>query len=316
MFSRDGSLPPSSSADARSSDDVIAFEGPVEIWFDGGTGPNVAAISQTVMKVAPGAVCHSCYANFSTAGTVRWMGNENGVMPLPSWGSGGQDVAGNGDPLAPVFNPPSCDAVLREHFWFFSNTTTGEEKGVPTPTIGLVHKYLTSVGRASNLILNVGPDGRTGAIPGNDAARYAEMGTAVQCLFSQPIANTSSGLAMNADNEIAWKLPAPVALGSNVSIVLREDQRAGQLVGEYSLWCGASLCEMSALAGNVIPAYHDVARRSQTGIGHKRILLMAPTAAFDTITLKVASHYAVAGQTPTLRDISLFDWGGKVESCA
>ena len=295
--------------------DRFGPEGPVEIWFDGGTGVNTAAISPTVMRVAPGAVCHSCEPNFTDGGTVRWMGNEAGVMPLPSWGSGSVD---NGDPLGSVFSPPSCDAVLREHLWFFANNSAGQAKGVPTSTLGLVRKWLTSVGRAANLILNVGPDGRTGAIPASDVARYAEMGAAVACLFSQPLANTSDGLAMSPGREITWKLPSPIS--GNVSIVIREDQRAGQLIGEYSLWCGGSHgmspCEMATLGpGSVIPAYHSAPRRTQNGIGHKRILLMALVDPVDTITLKIEVSYAVAGQIPALRDISLFDWGGKVRAC-
>jgi hypothetical protein len=141
------------------------------------------------------------------------------------------------------------------------------------------------------------------------------MGAAVACLFGQPLANTSAGLAMNAAREITWKLGAPIR-ANNVSIVMREDQRAGQLIGQYTLWCGESLCEMASLEpANTIPAYHSVSDRTQTGIGHKRILLMTPTSAFDTITLRIETHYAVAGQIPALRDISLFDWGGKVREC-
>ena len=295
--------------------DRFGAEGPVEVWFDGGAGPNTAAISSTVMQVAPGAVCHSCQSNFTKGGMARWMGNENGVMPLPSWGAGSPDKGDNGNPLGQAFIPPSCDAVLREHLWFFANTSTGVEKGVPTSTIGLVRKYLTSVGRAANLILNVGPDGRTGAIPAPDVTRYAEMGTAVACLFGQPLANTSDGLAMSAAGEITWKLGAPIR-ASNVSIVMREDQRAGQLIGRYTLWCGESLCDMASLEpDNTIPAYHSVPDRTQTGIGHKRILLMTPASTFSAITLRIETHYAVAGQIPALRDIALFDWGGKVRAC-
>ena len=288
-------------------------------------------------------------------------------MPLPSWGAAAPLSGGNGDPLGPIFEPPSCDAVLREHLWFFQNSSDGTARGtkhaasfhendhfaktgsgqtqgilkndcrffpfpagVPTSSIGMTRKYLSSVGRAANLILNIAPDGRTGAIPSQDVTRYAEMGAAVSCLFSQPIANTTTleggeqqprRLVMSAANEITWNLSAPVGGSgggnSNISIVLREDQRAGQLIGEYSLWCGASLCEMVTLGpGNVIPAYAgSAAQRTQNGIGHKRILLMAPTKAFDVITLKIKTHYAVGGQTPALRDISLYDWGGKVRSC-
>ena len=149
-------------------------DGPVEIWFDGGTGLNTEELAGTVMKVAPTAVCHSCRNNYTTAGSVRWMGNEDGQMPLPSWGAmamDGNDTvevsqfnSGRGNPLGDAFTPPSADAVLREHLWFWANTSTGKAKGTPTSTLGLVHKYLTSVGRAANLILNVGPDGRTGYV--------------------------------------------------------------------------------------------------------------------------------------------------------
>ena len=244
-----------------------------------------------------GAVCHSCAPNFTNGGTARWMGNEAGDMPLPSWGAGDLD---NGDPLGPLFSPPSCDAVLREHLWFFANSSDGKARGVPTSTIGLTRKYLTSVGRAANLILNIGPDGRTGAVPAEDVARYSEMGAAIDCLFSQPIFNTSNGLTMSAAKEITWKLPGPVGGGfasNNVSIVIREDQRAGQLIGEYSLWCGGSLCEMATLGPSVIPAYSSASQRMQNGIGHKRILMMAPTSSFDTITLKIKTHYATAGSS-------------------
>ena len=100
-----------------------------------------------------------------------------------------------------------------------------------------------------------------------------------------------------------------------MSIVIREDQRSGQLIGEYNFWCGGSLCEMATLGPDVIPAYSSASQRMQNGIGHKRILMIAPTRAFATITLKIKTHYASVGQTPALRDISLFDWGGKVRLC-
>ena len=51
------------------------------------------------------------------------------------------------------------------------------------------------------------------------------------------------------------------------------------------------------------------------GIGHKRILLIAPRGALTGIQLRVDSHFADAGQRPTLRSIELFDWGGDVEGC-
>ena len=98
--------------------EMFGDDGPLEIWFDGGTGSSASAIAPVVHEVAPKAVCHSCYDNFTEAGSIRWMGNEEGMMPLPSWacakGDGSQGDGGN--PLGEAFMPPSSDAVLREHY--------------------------------------------------------------------------------------------------------------------------------------------------------------------------------------------------------
>jgi hypothetical protein len=54
--------------------EIIALfgdEGPLEVWFDGGTGPSAPVIGPVVGAAAPDAVCHSCYANFTRAGAVR-----------------------------------------------------------------------------------------------------------------------------------------------------------------------------------------------------------------------------------------------------
>ena len=53
----------------------------------------------------------------------------------------------------------------------------------------LVSNYLTSVGRAANLILNMAPDA-TGAIPSVDIERYKQMGDSIQCLTQHGIAHT------------------------------------------------------------------------------------------------------------------------------
>ena len=306
--------------------EIIAMfgdEGPLEVWFDGGTGSSATAVSETIKANAPNAVCHSCYSNFTRAGSVRWMGNEEAMMPLPSWGAddGEGSKGGGGNPLGGAFMPPSSDAVIREHYWFWKNNTEEKTKS----TLKLVQNYLTSVGRASNYILNVAPD-NTGRIPPSDVARYAEMGTAIKCLWSQPVATSSQSSLLVMDNAtslITWTLPAAtttVGGCTNCSLVVREDQTRGQLIGAYTLQCRAvgaastdwSACTMGSL-GTVIRS--DAA--ALTGVGHKRILLLnvAGGKLLAAIRMKVVSHYAVGTQLPTLRDLALFDWGGNVEHC-
>ena len=311
---------------------LFGDEGPLEVWFDGGTGLSAGAIGPTIMDAAPNAVCHSCYSNFTKAGSVRWMGNENAFMPLPSWGPSTSDGSqgARGQPVGGSFMPPSSDTVLREHYWFWKNNTAQRTKS----TLQLVHAYLTSVGRAANLILNVAPD-NTGRVPPSDVSRYAEMGTAIACLWSQPVASSTSSssssapLAMDpATGLITWNVSdrAPESARgkdagngcSNCSLVLREDQRQGQLIGKYAIECRAvgaaaedfSACAMGSLA-NVIEG------TALEGVGHKRILLLsvAGGAQLAAIRVNISTHYAVGAQRPTLRDIAVFDWGGAVESC-
>ena len=317
--------------------EMFGDEGPLEVWFDGGTGSSARAVSETIMANAPNAVCHSCYSNFTKGGSVRWMGNENGVMPLPSWGAdtGEGSSGGGGHPLGPAFMPPSSDTVLRQHYWFWENNTAHTTKSV----LSLVHTYLTSVGRASNLILNVAPD-NTGEIPPSDVTRYAEMGAAIKCLWSKPIASSAESSAGssagrgggggggggdslvmdNATSTITWAVPHSTKRCSNCSLVLREDQTRGQLIGAFTLECNAlhapatdwTACTMGTLA-NVITADAN----SMVGIGHKRILLLnvKDSKQLTAIRMTVVSHYATGTQLPTLRDVALYDWGGSVEDC-
>lgn len=285
------------------------------ICVTGGTGPSAADIGPTVDASAPRAVCHSCMPNFTSAGGIRWMGNEEGQMPLPSWGAAAAETSGGGDPNGEYFMPPSTDTVLREHYWFWQHNTEQHIKSTKT----LVDNYLTSVGRASNLILNIAP-GPDGSIPTQDIAAYENMGTAVKCLFSRPIGKTGSNAPLSVDGNgtITWALPAALTrkTSANMSIVLREDQRDGQLINQFHLECkdttatDFSPCSMGELT-KVIPS-----NMPATGIGHKRILMLANQASLAALRVVVDSSFAQQhAQVPRLRDIVLYDWSGVVEAC-
>jgi len=284
-------------------------EAPAELWFDGGTGPNNATAARVVREVAPRAMCHSCEpftqdpADPRRGYGVRWMGNEEASMPLPSWGAstGGQHGGGTGggSPLGATFQPPSCDAVLREHYWFWQPGTEGALKSTKT----LVGNYLTSVGRAANLILNVAPDA-TGAVPAADVARYTEMGEAIKCLFSSRVASGGAQNASAADGTIVWSFGEAAAIASrNLSVVLLEDQTDGQLIGKWSLDCQ----ERGSGDWSVCHAHDE-------GIGHKRIVNMLRDQGSSDITamrLNVLQHYALPGQTPRMRALEVYDWESK-----
>jgi hypothetical protein len=99
-------------------------------WFDAGVNASLTPrVGTLVAELAPDVACHSC-AGFDQRGAgsgtgvgIRWMGNEQGVMPLPNWGATRANYsADGGDPLGAIFAPASCDTVLSDHFWFGERT--------------------------------------------------------------------------------------------------------------------------------------------------------------------------------------------------
>lgn len=189
-----------------------------------------------------------------------------------------------------------------------------------------MQNYLTSVGRASNLILNVAPDG-TGAVPPSDIIRYTEMGDAIKCLFSRSVVKSTSPMRMDASSGIlvpAVEFPAlSAAAAVNLSVVLREDQTQGQLIGNYSLECrpaaggSYSPCPPGTLSGAISECQLGADGVCQfVGVGHKRILVLgALPAGLSGVRVVVRSHFAVGAQEPALRDLEIFDWSGAIESC-
>jgi alpha-L-fucosidase len=161
--------------------EVVKSYGPVfEMWWDGanGEGPNgkkqvydFRRYENTIRKIAPNAIV------FSDIGPdIRWVGNENGIAGKTNWnyldtagftrGAGGpsQKVLNTGNENGKQWMPAECDVSIRPG-WFYhaeedSKVKTGEQ---------LFDLYLKSVGRGSNLLLNVPPD-RRGLINENDSA--------------------------------------------------------------------------------------------------------------------------------------------------
>ncbi len=316
---------------------LFGEDGAFELWFDGGIDPvySVGIAEEVGIKTeGTRTICHGCFT--TPGGPVRWMGNEEGVQSLPSWGPVTDDTTGwslHGNATGTVFNPPVSDTVLSEHYWFWQH----DDKDHIKSTKALVHNYLTSVGRASNLILNIAPD-QTGAIPSLDIKSYATFGEAIRCLFSKPapvqpaIGPVSNMNVLTGVMEPVWKFASPLAWDSsaNMSLVLREELKDGQLIGNFSLEClylhGESpstlnddtwtSCKLLSMTG-VIPSTPLAA-----GIGHKRIFMIGADSNKEAVTSKlagirvvVASHYATGMQSPSLRDMALYDWSGSIETC-
>lgn len=178
-----------------------------EQWFDGANGEGPNGKKQTYDWDLFHEVVYSNQPNaviFSDIGPgCRWMGNERGVMGETSWST--LNVAGFGrghDAPAPkVLNtgnmngeawvPAETDVSIRPG-WFYSPSTDSRVKTVRE----LVDIYHTSIGRNSNLLLNVPPD-RRGRIHANDSTRLMEFKEAIDACFAN---NLMAGARLSASN--------------------------------------------------------------------------------------------------------------------
>lgn len=177
-------------------EEVLTGYGPIfEVWFDGanGEGPNGKRqeydwklFVDTVRKHQPKAVI------FSDAGPdIRWVGNEAGYASETNWNSLHRSRYVPGTPLyaelgegqedGPDWVPAECDVSIRPG-WFWRASEDEKVK----PLEQLLDIWYGSVGRGSNLLLNVPPDSR-GLIAESDVARLAELGAVLRSEFSKPI---------------------------------------------------------------------------------------------------------------------------------
>ncbi len=159
-----------------------------EVWFDGANGgdgyyggareprridnkiyydwPNTHKI---VREMQPSAVM------FSDAGPdVRWVGNERGLGSPTNWcllnrdemypGGNFASILGEGHEDGKYWVPSEVDVSIRKG-WFYHES---QDSLVRSPE-NLMELYYTSVGRNSNLLLNVPPD-RRGLLHENDVS--------------------------------------------------------------------------------------------------------------------------------------------------
>lgn len=173
-----------------------------EQWFDGanGEGPNGkkqvydwALFESTAYKANPNMIL------FSDIGPdARWMGNEAGVAGKTNWSRLNTKGFGRGKeaPTTQVLNegnqdgefwiPAETDVSIRPG-WFYSPSTDDKVKTVKK----LMDIYYTSVGRNSNLLLNVPPT-RKGRISPIDSLRLMEFKRAREASFAHNLVAEAS----------------------------------------------------------------------------------------------------------------------------
>jgi alpha-L-fucosidase len=197
--------------------EVVHNYGPFfEFWWDGANGEGPGGkkqiydwhrFEQTMQDIAPNTMV------FSDIGPdIRWVGNENGIAGKTNWnlldtagfhrgiGAPPNDTLSQGNINGKNWIPSECDVSIRPG-WFYH---PAEDSLVKSPET-LFAIYLKSVGRGSNLILNVPPD-RRGLISDRDSAaliRFAQY----------RIASFFNNLIINENAVIFWK-------GENITGIL------------------------------------------------------------------------------------------------
>jgi alpha-L-fucosidase len=247
-----------------------------EVWFDGANGgdgfyggaretrkidnktyydwPNTHKI---VRELQPSAVM------FSDAGPdVRWVGNERGMGSLTNWcllnkdgmypGGDFARILGEGHEDGKYWVPAEVDVSIRRG-WFYH---ASQDSLVRSPE-NLLQLYYTSVGRNSNLLLNVPPD-RRGLLHENDVNSLLAFKKLLDREFSVDLAggkkvsaSAERGREFRASNvndgnpETYWATPdgidtadITIDLGKETEvnrILLQEYIKLGQRVQEFKV---------------------------------------------------------------------------------
>jgi alpha-L-fucosidase len=313
--------------------EIFTNYGPIfEMWFDGANGGDGyygganekrridgktyydwPTTIEMVRKMEPKVLF------FSDAGPgIRWVGNERGLAGETNWNTisndtlyAGQpditDLLNTGHPDGQQWVPAEVDVSIRPG-WFYH---AKEDSLVKTPE-RLFEIYLTSVGRGSNLLLNIPPD-RRGLIHGNDVAALQGWKKLLDEAFGNNLAlnagATASNVRGNADTYSAsnltdgktdtyWATDDEVTTGSlevafpasaTVSYVtIKEFIKLGQRVKAFTV--------EAKMSG----AWKQVAQG--TTIGYKRILKLDRPVEAEAIRVNIIESKAC----PVLAEVEVY----------
>jgi len=255
---------------------LTEYGGIFEVWFDGANGGDGyyggaietrkidnktyydwANTHEIVRKLQPSAVM------FSDAGPdIRWVGNESGMGSLTNWclldkdemypGGDFARILGEGHENGKYWVPAEVDVSIRPG-WFYH---AKEDSLVRSPE-NLMELYYSSVGRNSNLLLNVPPD-RRGLLHENDVKSLLEFRDLLKKEFETEVAkgkpveaSSSRGKDYKASNvtdgnpESYWATDDSqtsgdliIDLGSETEvnrILIQEYIKLGQRVQQFSV---------------------------------------------------------------------------------
>jgi alpha-L-fucosidase len=312
--------------------ELFSLYNPVfEMWFDGANGGDGYYGGAREKRQIDGKTYYDWPATlamvrsmapyvifFSDAGPdIRWCGNESGYVGETNWNTINADTLYAGKPnISELLNkgnengnqwiPAEVDVSIRPG-WFYH---AREDSLVKTPR-QLFDIYLTSVGRGSNLLLNVPPD-RRGLLHENDVKALMEWREMLDEAFKTNLALQAKVKASNyrgksrqyaaanmtdANEETYWATDDAIVnsnfiidLGSKKQVryvIVQEYIKLGQRIKKFSIdvWTNNSWKQ----AGEA------------TTIGYKRIVKIEPVE-----TSKIRINITNAKACPVISNVGVY----------
>ena len=187
------------------------------LWFDGcGSGEHEydkRRIIAAIRGMQPDILIFSMWDP-----DTQWIGNEDDYADMSN--SDMRQFEGK-----PRYLPAECDCKLRST-WFDCELNEDTIKGLDE----LMGMYEMSVGRGSNLLLNVAPN-RHGLLSDSDVARLSEFGAEIRRRYGQPVAGFSA--VTGADN--VYTIASEKAVPVN-RVILQEDISEGNRAEEFAVY--------------------------------------------------------------------------------
>ena len=277
---------------------VQGYDDLQEFWLDGagsaGHAYNFPRIIEELRTYQPNTLVFADVALFDY-GDIRWVGNEDGVVPYENW-----NVIDRHGYLR--WRPVEADTSLRKGHWFWHPNDESSLKSVPE----LISTYEQTVGRGAQLVLGIAPDQR-GLVPEADVQRLKEFGAALRLRYGNNLiarhikATPELELAFDGDPDTFWSAPSGshhAVLEVNFATPITFDRtltmewlNAGQHIQKYAVEINRNGKWMQVFQGNAI--------------GHKRIDHFAPVTA-SRVRLNILSSSAEAH----IREFQLFESKG------
>jgi alpha-L-fucosidase len=191
---------------AAELDELVQNYGDLEeFWLDGaGSGGhiyNFPRIIEELRTYQPNTLVFADVALFEY-GDIRWVGNEDGVIPYQNW-----NVIDRHGYIR--WRPVEADTPLRKGHWFWHPNDETSLKTVPE----LMSIYEQTVGHGGQLVLGIAPD-RRGLLPEVDVQRLKEFGAAVHDRYGENLvaqhvkATSEQELALDGNPDTFWSAPA------------------------------------------------------------------------------------------------------------